>query len=224
MLKLRRFNIICGHYGSGKTNLALNMALKGALEGKKITVVDLDTVNPYFRTAEYKSLLSEYDIELIAPQFAATNLDIPSLPPEINSIFLKNDRYVIVDVGGDDAGATVLGCFSARIKSIDDYSLLYVINKYRPLTQTGAEADEILKEIESAARLKATAIVNNSHLQGITTSEDILSSLKYAENVSSLTALPIEATVVPDFLEQELKDKINNLYPVKIIVKPPWAN
>lgn len=222
MLNLKRFNIICGHYGCGKTTLAINMALKGALEGKKITIVDLDTVNPYFRTAEYKSLFEENGIELIAPQFAGTNLDVPSLPAQINSIFLKSDRYVIVDVGGDDAGATALGGYSAKVKSLEDYSMLYVINKYRSLTQTAEETALILKEIEAASRLKATAIVNNSHLQDCTTAQDILSSSEYAKDTARLAGLPLAATTAPEFLTDELLGKVDNLYPVKVIVKPPW--
>lgn len=223
MLSLKKFNIICGHYGCGKTNLSINMAVNAAKEGKKVTIVDLDIVNPYFRTAEYKSLFDENNIELIAPQFAGSNLDVPSLPAEVNSVFCKPDRYIIIDVGGDDAGAFALGRYSAQIKNLPDFNMIYVINKYRSLTQNVEDTVQILKEIESASRLKANMIVNNSHLQGLTTVDTILNALEYGKKIEEILGIPLTANTAPSFIANKLYNKVKDLYPVEVFVKPIWA-
>ena len=105
MLQLNKLTIIYGHYGCGKTNLSINLALDLARQGKRVTLVDLDIVNPYFRSSDYTPMLQEKGIKVVAPQFAGTNLDLPSLSAEIYAAFDTSSGYVIVDVGGDDAGA-----------------------------------------------------------------------------------------------------------------------
>lgn len=217
-----KFTIIYGHYGCGKTNLSLNLALSLAKGNNKVTLVDLDIVNPYFRSGDYKELLSKYDIKVICPQSLGTTLDSPFLSAEIYSVFNDDGRYVIIDVGGDDAGAFALGRFSKNIQRLKDYNAYYVINKFRALTSTPQEAAELLSEVEAASRIKATAIVNNSHLQGLTTAEDILSSLQYAKQTAKLLKLPVAFTTVPQFLAVELSERIENVFPVEVIVKPPF--
>lgn len=140
MFKCKKFTIIYGHYGCGKTNLSLNLALMLAREGNPVTLVDLDIVNPYFRSSDYKGLFEGLDVEVVSPQFAGTNLDLPSLPAEIYSVFNQAGRYVIMDIGGDDAGAYALGRFAGQIESLADYEAYYVVNKYRALTQSPQEA------------------------------------------------------------------------------------
>ncbi len=216
----KRFTIICGHYGCGKTNLALNLAFELEKSGKKVLMADLDLVNPYFRSSDYIKELNEQGIRMIAPVFAHSNVDVPSLPAEIYTAFTTSD-HVILDVGGDDVGATVLGRFRQQLDSID-YDLFYVINQYRNLTSTPEEATQLLKEIEASSRCHATAIVNNSHLKEETTAETILHSLPFAKQVSKLTGLPIAATVVREDLAPELKGKVDALYPVSIQVKTVW--
>ncbi len=199
----KRFNLICGHYGVGKTNLAVNLALGKAKEGRKVILVDLDLVNPYFRSSDYARLLKEYDVKVIAPVYAHTNVDIPSLPADINGIF-DTDATVILDVGGDDVGATVLGRFTGRIAELD-YEMYYVINKYRNLTATADDAIEVLREIESVSRLKATALINNSHLKAETTAETVLDSIEFAEEVSEKTGLPVAAFTAPADIADEVE-------------------
>ena len=164
----------------------------------------------------------KYDIELLTTNFAATNVDIPSLPPEINSIFYKKDRCIIVDVGGDDEGAKVLGGFSAKIKELEDYNMIYVINKYRSLSRTVEETVQLYYEIQESSRLKANALINNSHLQNLTTASTILNSLDYANELEKVLNIPLVATTAPSFVADELKNKINNLYLIDIFVKPIW--
>lgn len=219
MLLTKRFNLICGHYGCGKTNLSLNLAIQAAEEGKKVTLVDLDLVNPYFRSSDYAKLLKNENIRIIAPVYANSNVDIPSLPPEINGIFTSDDT-VILDVGGDDVGATVLGRFYSRISEID-YDLFYVINHYRNLTAEPSEAVEILREIEAVSRLKATGIVNNSHLKADTTPETVMNSMDFAHSVCELTGLPLKAVTA----KKEFADTIGikePVLPVEIYVKTEW--
>ena len=197
-MKDNKITVICGHYGCGKTNLALNLALTAVETGKKVTVVDMDIVNPYFRSSEYRELLEKRGIRLIAPVFAGTTLDTPTLPPEIASIFEEDRGTVLIDAGGDDAGVTALGGLHERLEAAG-YDMLYVINRYRVLSQTPEEAAKLLEEIESASRLKACGIVNNSHLGVETTLDTLLGALPFAQKTAELTGLPLVCSTAPDF-------------------------
>ncbi len=214
----QKFTIICGHYGCGKTNLSINLALDHAAQGKRVTLVDLDLVNPYFRSSDYKEPLEKNGIEVIAPVFAGTNLDLPAISPALYALFAKEGE-IILDVGGDDAGATVLGGFSRQIQELP-YEMLYVVNRYRVLSTTPEEAAQLLREIEAVSRLKATGVVNNSHLKEQTTADDILRSVSFAEEVAGRLGLPLLCTTVPKRLEQEVM--LRKLYPVSVYVRPPW--
>ena len=218
-MEFNKFTIITGHYGCGKTNLSLNIALDLASRGEKVSLVDLDIVNPYFRSSDYRETVEKAGVRLIAPGYAGSTLDSPALPAEIYSIF-ETDGYVIIDVGGDDVGATALGRFSAKIRE-KDYDMLYVINKYRPITSEAEGAAELLGEIEFSSHLKAKAIVNNSHLMNLTTEETVRSALPYAEESSKKLGLPVRFTTAPEALAPALKD-VKDLYPIKTIVKTVW--
>ncbi len=191
-----RLIIVCGHYGSGKTNVAVNLSLelKKRNDGE-VCIVDMDTVNPYFRCADSAKRLDECGITLIAPAFANTNVDIPSLPAEIYSIFsrLECGSYVILDVGGDPEGSACLGFLGDRIEKAG-YEMLCVVNKYRPLTATAEDAAQVLADIERASGLKCTYIVNNSNLGDETTADDVISSLDYAKEICKLTSYPLAFT------------------------------
>lgn len=191
MVTFEKVLIITGHYGCGKTNLAVNIALDLAKQGKPVTVVDLDIVNPYFRTYDFKELFEQKGIEVIAPNFAATNLDIPSLPGSIQGLFLKDDRYLVIDVGGDDAGAIALGQYAALIQK-RPYEMLYVFNPNRYLTANPEEAAGLLRGIEGASRVRATGLVNNANLGEQTTAQTVMESLGYGRELSGLTGLPIK--------------------------------
>jgi archaellum biogenesis ATPase FlaH len=219
LTEIKSFTIICGHYGCGKTNLSLNLAIDAAKRGESVTLVDMDIVNPYFRSSEYIPLLNEYGISVIAPSFANTTLDTPSLSAEIFRIF-ESDGTVIIDAGGDDSGSTALGSFSGRIGKID-YDMLYVINRYRPLASEPESASMILREIERASRLRATGVVNNSHLKEFTTQETILESLGFARETAATLGLPLMFTTAPKEIATQLN--IERLYPIEIYVKTPWG-
>ncbi len=186
----RRLIIVAGHFGTGKTNVAVSLALAS---GRGAVIIDLDTVNPYFRTADSVPELNAAGVRTIIPEYSNTNVDIPTLPPEIASVFVS-DETAIFDVGGDD-GASALGVYERDIARVG-YEMLYVINMYRPLIADPAEAVSLMREIESYSRLRFTGIVNNSNLGAGTTREVVEASLSYADEVSRLTGLPVVLTSV----------------------------
>lgn len=220
MFKFKHLTIILGHYGCGKTNLSLNIALDIARRGNKVTVADLDVVNPYFRTGDYREMLEKEGIKVVAPIFVSTNLDNPSLPAAMEDIFQPKDEYVVVDVGGDDAGAVALGRYARKINEYKDKDIFYVVNKFRSLTSTPQDAAQILREIELASRIRANSVVNNSHLQQLTAAEDIYSSLDYAKKTAEILNLPLAFTTAESKIIDGLD--LDSVYEIQRIVKPPF--
>lgn len=219
---LKRVTVFAGHYGSGKTNIAVNYALEIARRDKAVAIADLDIVNPYFRTKDAGQILSEHGIRLISSPYANTNVDTPALPAEAYAVIHDKSMYSIIDVGGDDRGALALGRYMPEICRQNDYELLFVINKYRYLTSTPASTIEVMHEIEAAAGAKFTAIVNNSNIGEETTAEDVLSSCEYAEQVSRHSGLDIKMTAVKAELMPALKDKLINPFPINLYVRQSW--
>ena len=213
----KRLTLFAGHYGSGKTNLALNWAYALRREGLPVTVADLDIVNPYFRTKDAAAALERAGIGLISSAYANTNLDVPAMPKEIYSLVDGRDRHGVLDIGGDDRGALALGRYAPAIREENDYEMLLVVNRARPLTRTAADTLAVAREIETACGLAFTAIVNNTNLGAETTAEDVLSSLSYAEELSHLTGLSVKMTAAEVRLAPALRDKVENLFPINIL-------
>ncbi len=215
---MKKINIITGHYGSGKTNFSANLAIHLANKGEKVTVVDLDIVNPYFRSADFNELFGSNRIELVSPMYANSNLDIPAISFDLERIATE-DGYLIIDVGGDDAGAIALGRYHEAFKQFtDDMDVLYVVNKCRFLTRTAGEALELMYEIEAASKIKHTGLVNNSNLAYETTADTLENSNEYVKELSDKTGLPISYTAVPYGLSAD----VYNPFPVDIYVKKVW--
>ncbi len=212
----KRITLLCGHYGSGKTNVAVNMAYDQKEKYERVAIADLDIVNPYFRTKDSADEFAKQGIELIASEYAGSNVDIPALPQQIYSICDQKDKQVIIDVGGDDRGAYALGRIAPGILAENNYEMLFVINCFRPLTRDADSTLEVMQEIEYAANMKFTAIVNNSNLGEETTREDVLKSIAYAEEISQKTGLPIKCTSVYNRLYDDLKNDIPNLFSLKL--------
>ena len=212
----KRVTIISGHFGSGKTNIAVNLSLDLKKQQENVAIADVDIVNPYFRTKDSEDLLKEKGIKLICSAYANSNVDIPSLPQELYAIVDDKSLYTILDVGGDDRGALALGRIAPKLEEENKYDMYYVINKFRPLTKDASSTIEVMNEIEFACKLKFTGIINNSNLGNETTCEDVLGSISYANEISQKTNLPIIMTTVKEDLYQSLKDKIANLYPLKL--------
>ena len=212
----KRVLLLCGHYGSGKTNIAVNLAQAIKREHPIVTLADLDIVNPYFRSKDSAAELEEAGIRLICSNYANSNVDIPALPSDLYALTDDRRMRAIIDVGGDDRGALVLGRLAPSILEENDYEMLMVINSYRPLTRDAASTVEVMREIECAGGIRFTALVNNSNLGVETTAEDVLASMRYADEVAAMSGLPVVMTTADERLQNELKDKIPNLFPLKL--------
>ena len=187
----KRLTLFAGHYGSGKTNIAVNYAVLLAKENKKVCIADLDIVNPYFRTKDSERELEENGITLICSKYANTNVDLPAIPAESYRLVQDKSCFGVIDIGGDDRGAYALGRFADAIKAEGDYRMAFVLNRYRPLTSTVNDAIEIMREIETASGIKFNCIVNNSNIGSETTADIVIESLAFDEELSNKTGLPI---------------------------------
>ena len=212
----KRITIFCGHYGSGKSNLAVNFARSLRDAGERVTLADLDIVNPYFRSADSKAELERQGIRLVVSEYANTNLDAPALPAEIYSLCDPRLGSVVIDLGGDDRGALALGRLRHRILQENDFSMVFVLNGYRPLTRTPEEAAEVIQEVAAAAGLPITALVNNSNLGEETTAEAVLDSVAFAEKTAAMTALPLLGTCAEKSLCPALAGKLEPLFPLEL--------
>ena len=212
----KRLTLFAGHYGSGKTNIAVNYALHLADGGKKVCIGDLDIVNPYFRTADSAKELAAAGVDLISPQFANSNVDLPALPAEAYRLVADKGSFGVMDIGGDDRGAYALGRYTPFIQEENNYRMAFVANCYRPLTQTPEEALEVMGEIEAACGLPFTCIINNSNLGPETTPETVLESLPYMEKLSELSGLPVWYTTVREDVAACLTGQIPNVFPLRL--------
>ncbi len=217
MINFRKIIVITGHYGCGKTNLAVNLALHLAGRGEQVTVMDLDIVNPYFRTNDCKGLFEGRGIELVAANFASTNLDVPSLPGSVAAKIRMGGGSLILDVGGDDAGAVALGQYAAMIAE-KEYEMLYVYNPFRLLTAEPDAAVQSLREIEAASRLKTAALVNNANLGPLTTPETVESGLAFGRRMTELTGLPVKFTACTKGNEPATGG--GDIFPMELYLKP----
>lgn len=217
---LARITILAGHAGVGKTNLALNLAYDLRARGEEVTLIDLDIVNPYFRSSDHLRQLQAAGIRMIAPQAAGSTLDLPALSGAVDGA-LDASRRVLIDAGGDDIGSTALGRFAPQLTAMGDYTMLYLINAYRISTRTPQAAAQILAEVEGSSRLKAAGLINNSHLSDGTTARTILDSLPFARGVAQLTHLPLICSTAPDFVPSEQLAG-ERIYPLRRLVRNPW--
>ena len=216
VMDYKRITIVCGHYGSGKTNLALNMAYEQKAAGLNVSIADLDIVNPYFRTKDSIDELNRRGINLICSDYAGTNLDIPALPDEMYAVTDRKDENFVLDIGGDDRGALALGRLAPQIIAENDYSMIAVVNMYRPLTRDCLSTVEVLREIEYAGGINFTAIINNSNLGTDTTASDVKKSVDYAREISAMMKLPIIATSADARLKGELDGEIDDLFYIEL--------
>lgn len=215
--------IIAGHYGSGKTEFAVNFAFHQAKKNEKVMLLDLDIVNPYFCSRDQEQQLIDAGIDFIAPSPQCRIADVPALPAEVNKIFVSNSGRAILDVGGDGAGAKVLSQFMPRL-NIKGYEMWLVLNANRPQTTDAEKALDYISMIETSSRLKFTGIVNNTHLCSLTTVDEVVKGSEVAHQLSEKSGLPLICSTVPNHLLDELKSKnlSEPLFPIEIRMKKPW--
>lgn len=219
ILAKKNILILCGPCGTGKTNTAINIAVRLKSKGEDVTFIDLDLINSYFSSSYFREIFKNNDIELIAPSFSGSNLDIPVIPSNIYSIFNKPERTFIIDVGGDNTGARVLGRFFKELDK-NGYDMLFVINKYCATSENLDLLSRKAFDIQTVSRLKLTGIINNSNLAKYTKSSHIINSIPFTKQLSNQLCLPIAMNTALVSLIPDLHKKISSLYPVDIYVDP----
>ncbi len=218
----KRITIFSGHYGSGKTNVAVNYAVALANAGVKTSIYDLDIVNPYFRTVDAEKTLSKEGVELVVSPFAESNVDIPAMNAASYKMLDVNSGNAVVDLGGDDRGALAMGRFSDGIKAENDYDMLLVLNVYRPETRDAYGVIEIMREIERVSEISFTGIINNSNLGLETSAQTVYNSLDIVDKVSLATGLPVKFTCVRKGLDIVEKKIPNKILPLDLIKYGDW--
>ena len=216
-----RISIVTGHYGTGKTEFAVNLALALAKEHDNVMIADLDIVNPYFRSRERKSELELAGVKLISSSQEAAHADIPALPAELFGIFQNRSIRGVLDIGGDPVGARVLARFQPQIVA-EDYELLFVVNANRPEVRTVDSAIEYLRKIEEITGLKCSGLVNNTHLCGETTESELRKGAELAAGISEKTGIPVRCHVAVERLAGSLADLKEPVFPISIKMKKPW--
>ena len=226
MLPLQgKYTLLLGHYGSGKTELALALAMEQRhSSGGRVALVDLDMVNPYFRSAEQKALLEQEGIEVMMPSFALSSVDVPSLPAQIQSVFESDFDHVVIDVGGDDTGAVALGRYAAHLAARREQVVaLYVVNPLRPFSDTVEDITALFAMIESRARIRPDYLVNNANLQEETTARDLIQAQDLLARVARRLNVPVGLVVGAQHLRKELPPEMQALYfPLSPVMKPEW--
>ncbi len=215
-MKAKRVTIFSGHYGSGKTNIAITFALNLKKSFDNVTIADIDIVNPYFRTKDSEEFLKGKGIKLICSPYANSNVDIPALPQEIYAITDDKSVHFVLDVGGDERGALALGRIAPTIKEEDDYDMFFVVNKYRPLTCDIDGAMQVLNEIESACGLKFTGVINNSNLGKESSPETLLKTIEFAKQLATTANIPFLYSTASEQVVNALGDCGVDVRPIRI--------
>lgn len=220
---MSRIRIFTGHFGSGKTEIAINYAINLAKAGRRVALVDLDIVNPYFCVRDLaKELTEQYNIKVISSSPEFVNAELMVVPAEVRSVFNDKNYDVVFDVGGDNVGAIALGQYNKYFKE-EPYDMYFVINLNRPLTHTDKGVVEFLKEIEASSRLKVTHLISNTNLSYETKPEDIIRGDREISKFSKYIGVPHKYTCCSEDLKPLVeKDIDGELLPIHIYMLPPW--
>ena len=220
-LSPHRLLIVTGHFGTGKTEFSVNLALALARAGEKVMMADLDIVNPYFRSRERREVLEAAGVRLITSSQDSENADMPSLPAEILTVLEDRSYRGLLDIGGDPDGARVLARYQPKITA-EDYQLLFVSNANRPEVRRAEDAISYLRCIEEVTGLTCGGIVNNTHLCGETTAEEVLRGAELARAISEKTSIPVLCHTAEERLIPELTALAEPIFPITIQMKKPW--
>lgn len=219
--KPSRLSIFTGNFGSGKTEIALNFAIRIHENGKQVTVVDLDIINPYFRTRVVRETLEGKGIAVVSPRGKLANADVPALPPAIYGVLEGHGGYGIFDVGGDDIGATALGRFKNHLPA-GAFNLFLVVNTCRPFTRDVDGIITVMRGIEKTSRLQVNALVSNTNLGSETDAATILKGHRIVTEAARRLDLPVAFIGVRRDLVTALGDVDVSVLPVDLFMKPPW--
>ena len=222
---MKKITVLFGNYGSGKTELSLNLALEAKKQNKDVALVDLDIVNPYFRSSEHRAMLEEKGIKVIAPVYANTNVDLPALPPDIYAAF--SGIHAVFDCGGDAVGAAALGSLKSHFdKNRQDVQMLFVINTMRPFQQSADEIYDSLLRIEKSARLKADGFVLNSNLGRETTGHELAQGYALIKPLLQKTGLPVYLVCgtkeALSIFKSECPEYKGETFAVNLYMRPEW--
>ena len=221
----QRITIFTGHYGSGKTSISAQYAKNLARAGERVTICDLDIVNPYFRTADRRAELEAEGVRVVASRFSGGTVDVPSLPGELGAAIRGGEERVVLDVGGDDRGALALGRYAGELLRMGGYENLFVVNFFRPRSQTPEDALSLLREVETASGLPVTALVHNSNLGLSTTAAHIRGAMERMDALSQRTGLPVAFTAAQIGLSGE--QELQAVHPLWLMQESPdrcWRN
>jgi RecA/RadA recombinase len=221
--KTGRIKAVVGHYGSGKTEIALALAFQAADGGRVVKVADLDIVNPFFRSAEQEKALAARGVGLIAPPYALTGVDLPVLPAEVQSVFDDSSIRAVLDVGGEEAGAAALGRYKPQFERTG-YELFYVVNVFRPFSE---DEDQIIRQMERIARrarLTLTGLINNGNLGPWTTAEHLLEGQAILQKVSERTGVPVVAVAGEARVLASAGNLSAPVIPLHLMLKPEWMD
>jgi len=214
---------IVGNYGSGKTEISINLAVNRKRAGVDVRVADLDLINPYFRTREAKAPLNDLGIEVVVPNKEYLQADLPIVSPAIAGLIRKPTQLTLLDVGGDDAGSTVLSSLADHLRT-QKVNLLQVVNPNRPFTNTIGGCLRIKTEIETAARLSVTGLIGNANLIDETTVDDIYHGYEFVNGLSKDSGLPLVfITVATELLSKIDTERFR--CPILVLERqlvPPW--
>ncbi|HOJ12098.1 MAG TPA: hypothetical protein PK733_16115 [Clostridiales bacterium] len=218
----KRINIFTGNFGSGKTEISVNFALKLAGIVEKTAIVDFDIVNPYFRTMDAKKYLEDKGVYVIAPVFANTNVDVPAIPPEVNMLFENKAYTAVFDVGGDDLGAKVISRYKEEIIQCD-YAHFFVVNIRRPMTNTIEKIREMICSIEESSGLKITHLVNNTNMLGKTNLNDIMEGNRVVNEIANEMGVKVAFTSGLYNILKEAEEYVDGeLFYIEKMIKLPW--
>lgn len=221
---VRHITIFCGNLGSGKTEIAINFALALKKRGKSVSLVDIDIINPYFRTRMVRDYLAQKGLNVICPIGELAGADVPALPPAILGILESPEVYGVFDVGGDDIGATAVGRFKPYLPE-GSYNLFFVVNTNRPFTRDVEGILKYLSSIEKASRLTVTALVNNSNLGPETDKETLIAGHGTITRAAEKLGIPVAFAASPRHLTPGLEKELGTpVLPLDLHMQPPWNN
>lgn len=220
---MSRIRIFTGHFGSGKTEISINYALNLAKQGKKVSLIDLDIVNPYFCVRDLRDELEAQGVRVISANPHFSNAELMVVPAEVLSAFNDKSSEVVFDVGGDDMGAIALGQYNRYFRE-EGYDMYFVVNNMRPFTSDEQGTEEYIRAVEASSRLKVSYLVSNTNLSYETEIEHIIKGDEGLTELSKKLNIPYKFTVCRKDLVDNIKGKVHGeeVFGIDIYMKPPW--